>query len=166
MAATDLIGRKLRESVFVVERGPVARFADGVLATSAVYKSPTAAKEAGFEGIPVPPTFTFAAPYWGAFAEDQPENDPDALDVVAVFAQLQADGGLNLHGEQEFRYHSPIYVGQRLHVSGVVEDVSIKQGKGGAVMTAVKCVTEVRHEDGTLAVTQIMTILNRKTPKA
>ena len=166
MAATDLIGRKLRESVFVVERGPVARFAEAVLATSPVYKSPAAAEDAGFSGIPVPPTFTFAATYWGAFLEEQPEQDPDAVDVGNVFAQLSAEGGMNLHGEQEFRYHSPIYVGQRLRVSGVIEDVSVKEGKGGAVMTAVKCVTEVRHEDGTPAITQIMTILNRKTPKS
>ncbi len=166
MAATDLIGRKLKEAVFVVERGPVARFAEGVLATSPVYTSPAAAADAGFDGIPVPPTFTFAAQYWGAFAEAQPAADPDAAEVATVFEQLRAEGGMNLHGEQEFRYHSPIYVGQRLHVSGVIEDVSVKEGKGGAVMTAVKCVTEIKHEDGTPAVTQIMTILNRRTPKS
>ena len=51
--ATELIGRKLPESVITVERGPVARFAEAVLATSPVYASAAAASEAGFASIPV-----------------------------------------------------------------------------------------------------------------
>ena len=33
---------------------------------------------AGFDGIPAPPTFTFAMPFWGAFAEEQPPTRPAA----------------------------------------------------------------------------------------
>jgi hypothetical protein len=57
-------------------------------------------------------------------------------------------------------------VGQLLHSSGVVEDVSVKERKGGATMTAVKVRTDLRNEAGELAVTQIMTFLLRVTPKA
>ena len=71
-----------------------------------------------------------------------------------------------LHGEQEFRYHAPVVVGQRLHSSGVVEDVSVKEGKGGATMTAVKVRTDLTDDEGKPVVTQIMTFLLRKTPKA
>lgn len=163
---TDLIGRKLPPSVITIERGPVARFAEAVLATSPVYSSAPAAAAAGFPGVPVPPTFNFVAAYWGALAEDQPEREPGTADLAAVLADLRRDGGLLLHGEQEFRYHAPIFVGQTLHSSGVVEDVSVKEGKGGATMTAVKVRTELRTDDGDLAVTQIMTFLLRKTPKA
>ena len=164
--STELIGRKLPAAVITIERGPVARFAEAVLATSPVYSSATAASDAGFAGVPVPPTFTFVAGHWGTLAEDQPEPDPSAADLGVILAELRKDGGLLLHGEQEFQYHRPVLVGQRLHSSGVVEDVNVKDGKGGATMTAVKVRTELRGEDGELAVTQIMTFLLRKTPKA
>jgi acyl dehydratase len=166
MPSTDLKGRKLPESVIVIERGPVARLAEAVLATSPVYSSEPAAVAAGFPAVPVPPTFTFVAGYWGAFAEDQPPRDPDAADLRDILAELRKDGGLLLHGEQEFRYHAPVFVGQRLHSSGVVEDVTVKEGKGGATMTAVKVRTDLRNDAGELAVTQIMTFLLRVAPKA
>ena len=152
--------------MITIERGPVARFAEAVLATSPVYSSAPAAKEAGFAGIPVPPTFTFIAGHWDSFAEDQPERAADAADLAQILADLRVDGGLLLHGEQEFQYHAPVSVGQRLHSSGVVQDISVKEGRGGATMTAVKVRTELRSDDGELTVTQIMTFLLRKTPKA
>lgn len=164
MAATDLIGMKLPESVFVVERGPVARFAEAVLATSPVYTSASAAEQAGFPGIPVPPTFSFIGGYWGTFPEDQPEPDPAATGLAQLLGELLREGGLLLHGEQEFRYHKPIFVGMRLHSSGLVENVSIKEGKGGATMTAVNVRTDLADDAGEPVVTQIMTFLIRKTP--
>jgi len=166
MADTDLIGCKLPDAVIVIERGPVTRFAEAVLATSPVYSSAPAAAAAGFPSIPVPPTYTFIAGYWGSYAEEQPERDPAAVELAALLTDLRKDGGLLLHGEQEFRYHAPVLVGQRLHSSGVVEDVSVKEGKGGATMTAVKVRTDLRTPDGDPVVTQIMTFLIRKTPKA
>ena len=166
MGAEEFIGRKLPQSVITIERGPVARFAEAVLATSPVYSSPAAAKEAGFDGVPVPPTFTFVAGYWGAMAEDQPERDPEAADLGVLLAELRKDGSLLLHGEQEFRYHAPVYVGMRLHSAGVVEDVSVKEGKGGATMTVVKVRTDLTDDAGAPVVTQIMSFLLRKTPKA
>jgi acyl dehydratase len=164
--SSDLLGRKLPAAVIIVERGPVARFAEAVLATSPAYSAAPAAKEAGFPAVPAPPTFAFIAGYWGTLPEEQPERDPEASDLGAILADLRKDGGLVLHGEQEFQYHAPVLVGQRLHSSGVVQDVSVKEGKGGATMTAVKVRTEMRRDDGELAVTQISTFLLRKTPKA
>jgi acyl dehydratase len=166
MAATDLIGKKLPKSTIIVERGPVARFAEAVLATSPVYSSAAAAADAGYPAVPVPPTFTFIAGYWGALAELQPEPDPEAVNLAELLADLRKDGGLLLHGEQEFRYHKPVYVGMTLHSSGVVENISVKEGKGGATMTAVNVRTDLADDDGQPVVTQIMTFLLRKTPKA
>jgi acyl dehydratase len=166
MAATDLIGKKLPKSTIVVERGPVARFAEAVLATSPVYSSATAAADAGYPAVPVPPTVTFIGGYWGALAELQPAPDPEAVNLGELLADLRKDGGLLLHGEQEFRYHQPVYVGMTLHSSGVVENISVKEGKGGATMTAVNVRTDLADDDGRPVVTQIMTFLLRKTPKA
>jgi acyl dehydratase len=166
MAATDLIGKKLPKATIVVERGPVARFAEAVLADSPIYSSATAAADAGFPAVPVPPTFTFIAGYWGSFAELQPEPEPDLANLGEILAELRKDGGLLLHGEQEFRYHKPVYVGMTLHSSGVVENISVKEGKGGATMTAVNVRTDLADDSGEPVVTQIMTFLLRKTPKA
>jgi acyl dehydratase len=166
MSAQDLLGRKMPESVIIVERGPVARFAEAVHATSPIYASATAAEAAGFEAVPVPPTFPFVAGYWGALAEDQPPPDPEAADLGSVLADLRKDGGLLLHGEQEFRYHAPVLVGMRLHSSGVVEDVTVKEGKGGVTMTVVKVRTDLTDDAGAPVVTQIMSFLLRMAPKA
>ncbi len=166
MSAQDLLGRKMPESVIIVERGPVARFAEAVYATSPVYASAPAAEAAGFSAVPVPPTFSFVAGYWGALAEDQPPRDPQAADLGSVLADLRRDGGLLLHGEQEFRYHAPLTVGMRLHSSGVVEDVSVKEGKGGATMTVVKVRTDLKDDSGAPVVTQIMSFLLRKAAPA
>ena len=164
--ATDMIGRKLPEATIVIERGPVARFAEAVHATSPIYSSAAAATAAGYPAVPVPPTFPFVAAYWGSLAEDQPERDPASADLGQLLAELRQDGGLLLHGEQEFRYHAPVLVGMRLRSSGVVEDVSVKEGKGGATMTAVKVRTDHVDEDGKPVVTQTNTFLLRKTPKS
>jgi acyl dehydratase len=164
--ATDLIGKQLPKSTIVIERGPVARFAEAVLADNAIYSSATAAADAGFPAVPAPPTFTFIAGYWGSLAELQPEPDPAAVNLGDLLADLRKDGGLLLHGEQEFRYHQPVYVGMTLHSSGVVENVSVKEGKGGATMTAVNVRTDLVDDAGAPVVTQIMTFLLRKTPKA
>jgi acyl dehydratase len=166
MSAQDLLGRKMPESVVIVERGPVARFAEAVYATSPVFASAPAAEAAGFSAVPVPPTFSFVAGYWGALAEDQPAPDPEAADLGSVLADLRRDGGLLLHGEQEFRYHAPLTVGMRLHSSGVVEDVSVKEGKGGATMTVVKVRTDLKDDGGAPVVTQIMSFLLRKAAPA
>jgi acyl dehydratase len=166
MADTDLIGKKLPKSTIVIERGPVARFAEAVLNTDPIYSSATAAAAAGLSAVPAPPTFTFIAGYWGALAELQPEPDPDAVNLADLLADLRKDGGLLLHGEQEFRYHQPVVVGMTLHSSGVVENISVKEGKGGATMTAVNVRTDLVDDAGAPVVTQIMTFLLRKTPKA
>ncbi|HEX4018718.1 MAG TPA: MaoC family dehydratase N-terminal domain-containing protein [Frankiaceae bacterium] len=162
MSAQDLLGRKMPESVIIVERGPVGRFAEGVHATSPVYQSATAAADAGFNAVPVPPTFSFVAGYWGALAENQPPPNPDVADLASVLADLRRDGGLLLHGEQEFQYHSPLTVGMRLHSSGVVEDVTVKEGKGGVTMTVVKIRTDLKDDAGAPVVTQIMSFLLRQ----
>ncbi len=164
--ATDLIGRKLPEATIVIERGPVARFAEAVHATSPIYSSAEAATSAGYPAVPVPPTFTFVAGYWGSLAEDQPARDPEAADLGQLLAELRRDGGMLLHGEQEFRYLAPVLVGMRLRSTGVVENVSVKEGKGGSTMTAVKVRTDLADEDGKTVVTQIMTFLLRKAAPA
>jgi acyl dehydratase len=126
----SIIGEPTSKSTVVVERGPVAFFADAVVDDSPIYRDPKVAEAAGLPGIPVPPTFPFSMEHWGKFAELQPADAPTGNPMAKVFGTLMAKGGLILHGEQEFHYHRPIVVGDRLNGEGKVIDIYQKESKG------------------------------------
>ncbi|ADP83251.1 FAS1-like dehydratase domain-containing protein [Pseudofrankia inefficax] len=161
MTVTDLIGTELPAATVVVERGAVAAFAAAVTDTSPVYRRADAAAAAGFDAIPAPPTFTFAARLIGAFEDLQPEQPAGALDVAEVIAELRKDGGLILHAEQEFTYHRPVLAGSTVHVNGRVEDVRVTTNSRGKQLTFVSIRTDTRDEAGELLVTEVMTLLHR-----
>lgn len=157
---TSAVGKALPSAVVTIERGPVAVFAEAVLDRSPVYRSPEAARAAGLPGIPIPPTFPFAMAHWGRFREQQPEGW-DALPPTAeVFAALIGNGGLILHGEQEFVYHAPVVVGDVLTSTGRVKDIYTKTS-GERTMTFVVTEEDYRNQRGELVLTQISTILHR-----
>ena len=125
-----IIGQPTGTSKVVVERGPVQHFADAVLSTSPIYHSPEAAKAAGFDAIPAPPTFPFAMEFSGKFDELQPSEAQPANPLGAAVGPLMAKGGLILHGEQEFVYHRPVLVGDVLVSEGRITDAYQKESKG------------------------------------
>ena len=61
MDKEDAVGRPTGAATITVERGPVAKFAEAVHNDSSIYTSADAAAAAGFDGIPVPPTYFFSA---------------------------------------------------------------------------------------------------------
>src|SRR5258708_28008253 len=129
---TSVIGKTTGKWKVVIERGPVANFATSLKDSSPVYQSPEAAKEAGFDAIPVPVTFPFVMAHWGAFPELQPADGSTKgpSPVMKVIGTLMQKGGLVLHGEQEFTYHRPLVVGDVLVGEGTVTDVYEKDSKG------------------------------------
>lgn len=139
-----VIGKPMSKSKVVVERGPVTNFAIAVCDNSAVYRDPEAAKAAGLDAIPVPPTFPFVMNNWGEFPEIQPKDVPTGNPMGEVLGPLIAKGGLILHGEQEFIYHRPVKVGDVLSGEGTVTDAYSKESKG-KTMTFV--VTETVWKD-------------------
>ncbi|MBL7500033.1 MaoC family dehydratase N-terminal domain-containing protein [Frankia sp. CNm7] len=161
MSATDLVGTALPPAAVVVERGAVAAFAEAVTDTSPVYQRADAARAAGFDAIPAPPTFTFAARLLGAFPDLQPARPEGALEVTDVIAALRTDGGLILHAEQEFTYHRPVLTGSTVHLTGEVEDVRVTTNSRGQTMTFVRIRTDTRDDAGELLVTEVMTLLHR-----
>jgi acyl dehydratase len=159
----EVVGRSTGRSTVVLERGPVAAFAAAVTDTNPVYRRPETARAAGFGGIPVPPTYFFsAAGFWGAFPEDQPEEDPGAGSnpMGEILGALMAKGGIILHGEQEFVYHRPVVVGDRLHNEGKVVDLYEKQS-GERTMTFLVTENEYRDESGELVLTTRMNLIHR-----
>lgn len=162
MAVEDLIGAPVPPTRVVVERGPVAAFATAVKDDDPVYRDPRAAEAAGFDAIPVPPTFSFALPFWGAFPELQPDGADRPNPMMQAIGELMSDGGLILHGGQEFTYHRPLVVGDVLTAHGAVKDIYAKEGSGGSAMTFVVTETEWRDDAGEPVVTSTMTLIHRR----
>ena len=139
-----IIGEPTGKSKVLVERGPVMHFADSVLSASPIYHDPEAARAAGFDNIPAPPTWPFAMEFSGKFAELQPSDAPAGNPMVKAMAPLMAKGGLILHGEQEFVYNRPVQVGDVLEGNGQIADAYQKES-GGRTMTFI--VTETVWTD-------------------
>jgi acyl dehydratase len=140
----SFIGKPMSKSKVVVERGPVANFATAVCDQDPVYRDPGAAAEAGFDRIPSPPTFPFVMNNWGEFPELQFSDRPSGNPLGEIIGPLMSKGGLILHGEQEFVYHRPVFVGDVLVGEGKVVDAYSKDSKG-KTMTFV--VTETVWKD-------------------
>lgn len=154
-------GTELPPQTVVVERGPVSVFAQAVTDDNPVFQDPRAAADEGFDAIPAPPTWPMAMHHWGAFPELQPEGADAEHPMWQIIGELMEDGGLILHGEEEFVYHRPVQVGDVLTSSGRVSDVYTKESSGGTTMTFVVTETDWHDEDGEPVVTEIRTILHR-----
>lgn len=143
----SVIGKSTGTRRVVIERGPVAVFADAVKDADPVYRDARVAAAEGHPSIPVPPTFPFVMAHWGAFPDIQPPEQQDAAAgaVGEVLGPLLAQGGLLLHGEQEFEYHSSVRVGDVLVGEGSIADVYEKIS-GDYTMTFVVTETTWRHD--------------------
>ena len=122
---------------------------------------PRAAAEAGLAGIPAPPTYPFVMENFGAYPELQPTDGPTGNPMAEVLGPLMANGGLILHGEQEFTYHRPILAGDVLVGEGKVADAYRKESKG-KTMTFVVVETAWREQaTGEPVCTSRMNIIHR-----
>jgi acyl dehydratase len=160
-ALEGLIGQPTAKSTVVVERGPVAFFADAVLDVNPVYRSPQAAAAAGFSAIPAPPTFPLVMETWGKFAELQPQDPPTASAMGAVLGQLMGKGGLILHGEQEFTYHRPVLVGDVLVGEGRIVDAYQKESRGRAMTFIVTETKWAEERTGAPVATSRFNVIHR-----
>lgn len=161
MVDTSVIGKPVPPATITLERGPTSNFAKAIKDDNPIYQSPQAAKDAGFDNIPIPPTFGFAFAHWGAFPETQPKGHDAPHPLMASMGQLMASGGLILHGEQEFVYHAPVVVGDVLQATGKLTDAYEKQGGGGKTMTFVSAQTDYHNQRGELVLSQVMTLIHR-----
>jgi acyl dehydratase len=158
----DVIGQPTGAATIHIERGPVSKFARAVTDRNPVYQNCEAARAAGFDNIPAPPTFTFAAAFWGTFPEDQPEDPTGGKGspVRDLIAGLMAKGGLMLHGEQEFIYHKPVEAGATLHQEGKIVDLYTKEAKG-KTMTFLITENVFKDDAGEPVVTERFNLIHR-----
>ena len=160
---TSVIGKPTSASVIAVERGPVANFARAVKDDSTVYQDAAVAEAAGLAGIPAPPTFTFAASYWGAYKDLQKgvakvEGNP----MFEIIGKLMANGGLVLHGEQEFVYHRPVVVGDVLVGKGTCVDAYERESKGKVMTFVVSETVWSDQKTGDPVVTERFNLIHRR----
>ena len=143
---TSAVGKPVSASKVRVERGPVAFFASAVKDENPIYHDPDAAKAAGFADLPAPPTFTFAIQHMGKVGQTQPPDPTDGSNPMhEVMGKLYSEGGIVLHGEQEFEYHRPIVVGDVLVGESKIVDAYERESKG-KTMTFIVMQTTWRDE--------------------
>jgi acyl dehydratase len=141
----SLKGKEYGEVSFTVERDKVNQFAQAVGETDPIYTDAEAAKAAGHPEQVAPPTF---ATVLQMAASGYVVNDQDLhLDYTRV-----------VHGEQEFEYTRPLYVGDKLTAIPRVADIYAKNANEFLVIEA-----EIKDESGNTVVVSRSTILSRGT---
>ncbi|MGH9027408.1 MAG: FAS1-like dehydratase domain-containing protein [Acidimicrobiia bacterium] len=159
----SIIGKPTRATRVRIERGPVTKFAEALKDENPVYKEAAAANAAGFDGLPAPPTFSFAWGFGGAYADEQPPDPTKGENVMAgLMGSLMADGGMVLHGEEEFEYHRPVVVGDVIVGEGVIKDVYEKESKGKTMTFLVMETVWKDDKTGEPVVTERFNLIHRK----
>ncbi|AQU78481.1 dehydratase [Planococcus faecalis] len=141
----SMIGIASNPYSVVIEREHVTRFAQAIGDNNLLYENEAYAKTTAYEGMTVPPTFLVAL---GSNAE----------------FPLKLDFKRMLHGEQEFIYHQPVRIGDKLDCIMTVTDVYDRVGKSGTMQFLVLD-TNMTTEDDTLVAVSRNTIIYRPVPK-
>ncbi len=128
----SIVGKTGKPFTMPIEWSKVREFARAIRDPNPVYFNPELAKkECG--GVPVPPTFLQVAAFW--MGED---SMPAAnFDLRRI-----------LHGEQEFEFLKPIFVGDVLTGTSRIADVYEKAGGRGGKMTFMVTETEYKNQKG------------------
>ena len=132
MIDKSLIGTKMPSHSTIVEENRLRFFAKATGQTDPIYIDESAAKSAGYRGLPMPPTMAFC------FDMDVP-NPFEILDVLDV------ELGRLLHGEQHFEYFGDVCAGDTLTYRTTISDIYDK--KDGALEFIVTD-TDVDNQDG------------------
>lgn len=157
---------------FPVETGHVLMFARSIGDANPLYTDPSAAAEAGFDGVLAPPTFVQAS---AQFTEGYPlrpqpgkvwfgsGSTPSGLSKSRPAAEEGSGssggggrgggGGTGLHAEQRYEYHRPLVAGDVLSATTKSGRTWTKQGRRGGNLRFAEQVTEYRDQDGELVVT-------------
>jgi len=143
----DIIGTKLQPYTIAVERGKIKEFCEAIGETNPLYTDLEAAKAAGFEDTPIPPTFQTSFQFWG--------NKTLWTDMQ----KMGIDTERLLHMKEDYTYVKPIYPDTMIHATGEVTDVKI--GK----MNMVTMRTDFKDDKGETRLVAEMGIVIRPEGK-
>ena len=138
MIDPSIVGKEVGAVTFPVERSKLAELARAFHEPDPAWSDLDAARAAGFERIPAPPTVTALADQWRAGG---------SLEMAVA---IGADLGRVLHGEAAWEYLQPVSAGDELDARTRVVDVRTSEGKRGGQMTFVVVETDFTNQDGQL----------------
>jgi acyl dehydratase len=150
MVDPSIAGQEIAEIAFPVDRSKLAELARAFGETDPVWHDPEAARAAGFDTVPTPPTVTVLADHWRSGG------------VAGLVEAIGADLSRILHGSAEWEYLLPVQLGDTLIARQTVKDVTRRQGKRGGWMTLVTIDTEFTNQRGELAVRRSDTLIERE----
>jgi acyl dehydratase len=144
MLDKTFIGHEFAPRFAEVEKGQLKFFAKATGETNPIYFDEEAARAAGYEALPAPPTFQFS------------------LELLAADAQgplglLNVDIGKVLHGEQQFSFERQIYAGDTIKL--VTRIVDIYDKKGGALEFIVQETTAENQHAEPVGKTRTVTVV-------
>lgn len=138
-----------------VEPGKVAEFARAVGDDNPAFRDDTAAREQGFERRPAPLTFTRTS----VFPRYRPDGADDVGDIAMGF-DLGFDERHRVHGEQEYEFERPVYVGDVLDGTTELVDVDRRESGDGGWLTFATLETVYRDRDGGRVLTERVTLVD------
>ncbi|OJV98337.1 MAG: hypothetical protein BGO39_16300 [Chloroflexi bacterium 54-19] len=130
----DMVGRTFTLNPFEVERGKIREFAAATGDKNPIYTDRAAAEAAGYDDIPLPPTFGTVVGFW-------------ALDETRQTEQLGLPISGVLHGEEEYFYLAPILPGDTLTGERKIASLVERKGKSGS-MQIVALETTYTNQNG------------------
>jgi acyl dehydratase len=141
----SLTGKEYGEVRFVVDRDRALQFSDAVGEDRPVFRDPGPARLAGYADQVTPPTF------------------PTVMQImtsgqVVVDQELGLNYALVVHGEQEYAWHRPIVVGDRLSTVPRIAEIYSRGPNEYLVIEA-----EIKDDSGESVVVSRTTLLSRGT---
>lgn len=134
---------------FAVESGMVAEFARAIGETNPIFLDSAAAERRGLDRIPAPLTFSRVSLFPRYRSAD---SDRFGFD-------LGFDRRYEVHGQQEYDFERPVFVGDCLTGSTTLTGVDRQEGSRGGEMTFATLETEYVDADDELVVTERSTII-------
>ena len=119
MIDPKIIGKEYPEFSFEIEKGKIREFAKAIGDKNPVYYDEDAAREAGLEGLAMPPTFPIVFALAGGLAN--------------AMIDLKVDMSKVLHSGQEYEYIKPVKPGDTVTGTMKIANVFEKSGKGGVM---------------------------------
>jgi acyl dehydratase len=139
---------------FTVEKDKITEFAIAVSQKESqeqinpIYYDEEAAKKAGYQGIPIPPTFPTATFFW---------TGGGLMGIVKV---LGIDLNRLLHREEEYEYFGSIYAGDVITRKMKVVDM-LKKGNGNRSVEVTVLETELINQRGERVLKSLTKLLER-----
>jgi len=154
MADKSKLGMEFPVYTFTVTKDKIIEFAVAVSQKenreqiNPIYSDEEAAKKAGYQGIPIPPTFPISSFFWTGGG------------LMEVVKTLGLDLNKLLHREEEFEYFGNIYAGDVITRKMKVTDM-FEKGKKERLVSVTVLETEIINQRGELVVKSRTRLMER-----